>query len=102
MDLPDQKQVAAGLLKAVESQYSAQFDTANANIMNLLSNTAGIDDHAKITDALKALIEEQQFANDHLECIQHLKLQLGISEPGPKGTTKGATETVIIEDSSDD
>jgi len=69
MPLPTREELAKSFLDGTQHYYEARVMDLTADIDNLLSNTAGIDDHQFIDKALRDVVEKLANERDNLETV---------------------------------
>jgi len=69
MPLPTREELAKSFLDGTQRYYEARVMDLTADIDNLLSNSAGIDDHQFIDKALRDVVEKLANDRDHLETV---------------------------------
>ena len=75
MPLPTREDLAKQFLHGAERHYAAQVDRLTADVDNLLANSAGIDDHQRIDNALGDLFEKLATEKDNLEAVKDYRSQ---------------------------
>jgi hypothetical protein len=78
MPLLTREDLAKRFLDGAEKHYDAKVTELTADIDNLLANSVGIDDHQRIDNALRDLIEKLAADQDNLECVRQFRKQRGL------------------------
>ncbi len=73
LNLPSRDSIADSYLLSLEQHYRAQTMRLRADIDNLLANSVGIDDHARIDNALAELFQQLANEQDVLESIERYR-----------------------------
>lgn len=75
---PGREALAESYLTSLEHHHKAQILRLQANIDNLLMHSVGIDDHARIDNALAELFEKLANEQDLLETVQQYRRSRGL------------------------
>jgi hypothetical protein len=78
MPLPGREELAKGFLDGAERHFEAQVTSLTSDIDNLLGNSVGIDDHARLDNALQQLFETLSAAQDALETVRNYRKERGL------------------------
>jgi hypothetical protein len=75
MGLLNRDDLAKQFLDGTERHFQAQVSRLTADIDNLLANSVGIDDHARIDNALAGLFEKLSAEKDNWESVREYRHQ---------------------------
>jgi hypothetical protein len=73
MGLLSRDDLARNFLDGAERQFEAQVTRLTADVDNLIANSVGIDDHARIDNALHELFEKLAAERDGLETVREFR-----------------------------
>jgi hypothetical protein len=75
MGLLNRDDLAKQFLDGTQRHFEAQVSRLTADIDNLLANSVGIDDHARIDNALAGLFEKLSAEKDNWESVREYRQQ---------------------------